>query len=160
MSKKCQISTRHSNSTAAIPNEETYESTPNIFPTSFFWETHHFSYLIFLRNTPIFPTSFSWEIYQFFLPHFLETHQFFPSHFFGKPTNFFYLIFLTKPPIWLMKLLKKLHLMRFLATISVIIWNLCEFFTMEQGTIDTHKTTPPLLSSDKSAEKFKFENLK
>ena len=83
----------------------------------------------------------------FFLPHFfLETHQFFLPHFFGKPTNFSYLIFLGNPPIWLMKLLKKLHLMRFLAIISVIIWNFCKLFTMKEGTIDTYKTTPPLLS--------------
>ena len=214
--KKCQISTRHSNSTATIPDEEIYESTPNIFPTSFFWETHQFSYLIFLGippifptsfflgNPPIFPTSFSWETHQFILPHFLGkptifptsffrkptnisyliflgTHQFFLPHFFGKPTNFSYLTFLGNPPIsptsfswethqfflphffgkstnfsyliflgnplnWLMKLLKKLHLMRFLATISVIFWNFCKLFTMKKGTIDTYKTTPPLLS--------------
>ena len=62
--KICQISTRYSNrdetnSTAVIPDEETYESTPNIFLTT------------------IFPTSFSWK-----------THQFFPPHYLGKPTNF------------------------------------------------------------------------
>ena len=45
-----------------------------------------------------------------------------------------------------MKLLKKLHLMRFLATISVIIWNFCKLFTMKEGTIDTYKTTTALLS--------------
>ena len=50
--KKSQISTRHSNSTAVIPDEETYESTPNIFLPHF------------IGNPPIFPTSF-----------FLETHQ-------------------------------------------------------------------------------------
>ena len=147
--KKYQISTRHSNSTAAIPDKETYESTPFI---------HTFSYLIFLENPPIFPNSFFWETHQFFLPHFfgkptnfsylifLGTHQFFLSQLFEKPTNFSYLIFLGNPPIWLMKLLKKLHLMRFLATISVIIWNFCKLFTMKEGTIDTYKTTPPLLS--------------
>ena len=238
MSKRCHISTRHSNSTVAIPDEETYESTPNIFSTSFFqetqqfflphffgkptnfptsfsWKTHqfflphffgkptNFSFLIFMENPPIFPTSFSWETHnisylifweptnfsyliflgnpQFFLPHFfwettnysylifLGNPQFFLPHFFGKPTNFSYLIFLGNPPIfptsffwethqfsyliflenpliWLMKLLKKLYLMRFLATISVIIWNFCKLFTMKEGTIDTYKTTPPLLS--------------
>ena len=36
--------------------------------------------------------------------------------------------------------------MRFLATLSVIIWNFCKLFTMKEGTIDTYKTTPPLLS--------------
>ena len=36
--------------------------------------------------------------------------------------------------------------MRFLASISVIIWNFCKLFTMKEGTIDTYKTTPPLLS--------------
>ena len=96
LSKKCQISTRHTNSTAAIPDEETYESTPNIFPTFFFLGNHQFFLpLYILGNPPIFPTSFSWQIHQFFLP-----------HFFGKPTNFSYLIFLGNPLIWLMKLLK------------------------------------------------------
>ena len=35
--------------------------------------------------------------------------------------------------------------MRFLASISVIIWNFCKLFTMKEGTIDTYKTMPPLL---------------
>ena len=35
--------------------------------------------------------------------------------------------------------------MRFLATISVIIWNFCKLFTMKEGTFDNYKTTPPLL---------------
>ena len=111
MGKRCQVvkkmSTRHSNSTAAIPDEETYESTPNIFPTSFFWETHQF-FLPFLgRNSPIFlphflgksnfPTSFFWEIHQFSYLIFLRTHQFFLPHFLGKPTNLSYLIFLGNP---------------------------------------------------------------
>ena len=189
MSKKCQISSRHSNSPSVILDEETYESTPNIFCTSFFWDTHqfflphffvkptnfptsfswethqfflphflgkptNFSYLVFLGNPPIFPTSFSWETHQFFLPHFFwETHHFSTS-FSWEPTNFSYNIFFGKswdfflgyPPIWLMKLLKKLHLMRFLATISVIIWNFSKLFTMKEGTIDAYKTTSPLLS--------------
>ena len=148
MSKKCLISTRHFNSTAAIPDEETYESTPNIFSTSFFWEIYqfsyliflgkptNFSYLIFLQNPPIFPTSFSCKIHNFSYLIFLENpYQFFLPHF-----------FLGNSPIWLIKLLKKLHLVRFLATISVIIWNFCKLFTMKEGTIDTYKTTHPLLS--------------
>ena len=94
------------NSIAAIPDEETYESTQNIFPTtifptSFSWETHqfflhhflgkpnNFSYLIFLGNPPIFPIPLSWESHQFFLPPFL-----------GKPTNFSYPIILGNPPIF------------------------------------------------------------
>ena len=108
---------------------------PPIFPASFFGKPTNFSYLFFLENPPIFSTSFSWETHQFFLPHFL-----------GKLIYFSYLIFLGNPPIWLMKLSKTLHLMRFLATISVIIWNFCKLLTMKEGTIDTYKTTSPLLS--------------
>ena len=105
------------------------------FLPHFFGKPANLSYLIFLENPSIFPTSVFWEIHQFFLP-----------HFFGKPINFSYLIFLGNPQIWLMKLLKKLHPMRFLAAISVIIWNFCKLFTMKEGTIDTYKTTPSLLS--------------
>ena len=36
--------------------------------------------------------------------------------------------------------------MKFLASISVIIWNFCKLFTMKEGTIYAYKTTPPLLS--------------
>ena len=131
---------------------------PPIFPTSLFWKTHQFFLPHFLEKPTIFPTSlffgkptnFSylifWETHQFFLPHLLGNPQFFLPHFFGKPTNFSYLIFLGNPLIWLMKLLKKLHPMRFLASISIIIWNFCKLFTMKEGTIDTYKTTSPLLS--------------
>ena len=175
MWKKCQISTRPSNSNY-VNNKPTNFSyliflrNPPIFPTSFFEKPTNFSYLIFLGNPPISPTSFSWETHQFFQPHFLgnPTNFFyliflgnrpifptslfwgylpiFLSHFFGKLTNFSYLIFLGNPPIWLMKLLKKLHLMRFLATIFVTIWNFWKLFTMKEDTIDTYKNTPPLLS--------------
>ena len=173
--------------------KKTYESTPNIFPTSFFFGNLPIFPTSFFGKPTKFCTSFSWETHRFFLPHFLgkltnfsylnflgnppiflphffwKTHQFFLPHFLGKPTNFsyliflgnppifptsfswethqfFYLIFLGNPPIWLMKLLKKLPLMRLLATISVIIWNFCKLFTMKEGTIDTYKTTPNLLS--------------
>ena len=107
---------------------------PPIFPTLFFWETRQFFLPYFLGK----PTNFCylfffWETHKFFLPLFFGKLPIFPTSFFGKPTNFSYLffggkatyfsylIFLGNPPIWLMKHLKKLHLMRFLAIISVII---------------------------------------
>ena len=48
--------------------------------------------------------------------------------------------------------------MRFLANISVISWKISKPLTVKEGTNDTYKMTPHL--SDKSVEKFKFENLK
>ena len=70
----------------------------NIFPTSFFWETHQFFLPHFFGNPPIFPISFSWETHQFFLPHFLgNPFNFSYLIFFGNPFNFSYLIFLGNP---------------------------------------------------------------
>ena len=120
--------------------------THQFFLPHFFWETHQFFYLIFLESHQFFLPLFFWKPTNFSYLIFLGNPLIFLPHFLGKPTNFSYLMFLENPPIWLMKLLKKLHLMRFLATISVIIWNFCKLFTMKEGTFDTYKTTPPLLS--------------
>ena len=49
--------------------------------------------------------------------------------------------------------------MRFLDNISVFIWSFFKPFIVMEGTIDQDNTSFVILS-DKSAEKFKFENLK
>ena len=148
--------------------------THSIFPTSVFWETHqfflpqffgkpiNFSYLsfwgnpsifptsvflgnpsifptsVFLENPSIFPTSVFWETHQFFLPHFL-----------GKTTNLVNETLKETPP----------H--------EVFGYYLCyhlEFLQAFHNEARYHwylqDNASLVILSDKSAEQFKFENLK
>ena len=157
---------------------------PPIFLPHFLGKPTNFSYLIFLGNPPIFPTPFSWKTHQFFLPHFLGkptnfsyliflgNPPIFLPHFFGKPTNFSFPIFLLNhqfflpnflgnQPICLIKLLKET------SPHEVFGYYLCyqlEFLQAFHNEGRYHwylqDNTSHVILSDKSVEKFKFENLK
>ena len=123
---------------------------PQFFLPHFFGKPTNFSYLIFLGNLPIFPTSFSWETNKFFLPHFFwETHQFFLPHFFGKPTNLVNETLKETPPheVFCYYLCYHLELLQAFHNEGRYHWYL-------------QNDTSIVILSDKSIEKFKFENLK